>query len=346
MRTIKISQPHATWPFVRQTPGCSGEWGDYTFIINQEVEECDAWVVIGDLLNHRESANCPPNRTILINEEPPTMREYPEKYLSQFTTVATCGGHNFRHSGVKEIFPLQAWYIGINQGKLHAPDKKNPVRITYDDLKAFKPPKKKKLLSVVCSDKKLIDGHIKRHEFVRTLKSHFGDSLDVFGRGFRFVSDKWDAIADYQYHIAIENSCFPHYWTEKLADAYLGWSFPIYYGCPNITDYFDPNSFATIDIASPIQSIVEIERIMGENRWSRNLSFLAEARKKVLDEYNLFPMIIKLLDLPDKSEAKKKIELKSIAVTVGQTRMMLRKTRTKLQIGLGITRIFPFLRKI
>ncbi len=346
MPIIKVSQGHLTWPFLRQTPGSSGKWGNYAFVFNQDIKECDAWVVIGDILDYKETTMCPSNRTLLINEEPPTMRGYPEKYLSQFAIVATCGGSNFRHPGVKEVFPLQAWYIGVKQGELHVPHKNDAIRFTYDDLKVLEPPPKSKLLSVIYSDKKFTGGHIERHKFVHELKKHFGDSLDIFGRGFQFVSDKWDAIADYQYHLAIENSCFPHYWTEKLADAFLGWSFPIYYGCPNITEYFDPNSFATVDIASPKQSIQTIEQLIEEGRWNKSLPYLAEARRKVLDEYNLFPMIIKLLDLPKTSEKRVRVEVKSLSATLGVTRTMLRRSRAKLQFGLGITRLFSFLRKI
>jgi hypothetical protein len=346
MRIIKISQKHPTWPFIRQTPDSSGVWGGYRFVFDDHLDEADAWVVIGDLPHYKGVTTCPPQKILLINEEPPTMREFPKKYILQFPVVATCSGYNFDHPGIKEIFPLQPWYIGVNQKSLHAPDEANAIRFTYDDLKALEPPRKTKLLSVVYSDKTFTAGHIKRHEFVHALKANFGDSLDIFGRGFNFVEDKWEAIADYEYHIAIENSSFPHYWTEKLADAFLGWSYPIYYGCPNITDYFDQNSFASIDLESPRKAILIIEQILKERPWRKSLPFLAESRRRVLDEYNLFPMIIKLLNLAGKEEAKEKVELKSLAAAVGRTCTMLRTVRGKLQFGLGISRFFPFLRRI
>lgn len=346
MFIIKVSQTHPTWPFIRQTPNSSGCWGEYRFEFDDDLKESDAWVVIGDMSHYREVTKCPPHRILLINAEPPTMSDYPENYISQFPVVATCGGFNFDHAGVKEVFPLQPWYIGITQRSLHAPEEQGVVTLGYDDLKLIKPGEKSKLLSIVYSDVKFTDGHVKRHEFVRALKDHFKDRLDIFGKGFHYVPDKWDAVADYKYHIAIENSCFPHYWTEKLADAFLGWSYPIYYGCPNAADYFDPNSFSTIDIASPQDAIAKIERVLQLETWNSRLAEIAESRRRILDEYNLFPMIIKLLDLPGKSEAKEEVELKSLAVTVGRARMMLRKTRAKLQFGLGITRLFPFLRKI
>jgi hypothetical protein len=345
-QTIKISQQHPTWPFIRQTPNSSGVWGDYRFVFDDDLKECDAWVIIGDILHHREVTKCPPHRILLINEEPPTMRNLPVKYLSQFPFVATCGGFNFNYPGIKEIFPLQPWYIGVNQRALHAPADINAVRFTYDDLKALQPPKKTKLLSVIISDKAFTEGHVRRLDFVRALKTHFSDRLDIFGRGFNYVADKWDAIADYKYHIAIENSVFPHYWTEKLADAFLGWSYPIYYGCPNIDEYFDFGSLTTIDISSPGKAVETIEEIIRLKKWKNSIADLAEARRRVLDEYNMFPMIIRLLGLTGRSEEKKAVTIKSLSSTVGRTRTLLRNIGLKFKFGLGITRLFPFLRRI
>ena len=48
----------------------------------------------------------------------------------------------------------------------------------------------------------------------------FGTRLDVFGRGIRSIPDKAAGILPYRYHIALENSQFYDYWTEKLA----GWN--------------------------------------------------------------------------------------------------------------------------
>lgn len=344
MPTVKISQKHPTWPFLRQTPGCSGVWGDYQFIFDKDIEECDAWVVIGDLRHNQERTYCPPHRVLLVNEEPPTMRSYPEAFLAQFATIATCGGHNLNHPGVVETFPLQPWYLGVNLQSLHVPSKESSVRFTYDSLKAMQPPKKKKLLSVMCTDKSFTAGHTKRAEFVQSLKAHFGNQIDVFGRGFQFISDKWEAIGNYEYHIAIENSRFPHYWTEKLADAFLGWAYPIYHGCPNITDYFDANFLTTIDIESPEEAIWKIEQVINRRPWK--MEAIGEARRRIIDEYNMFPMFLKLLNLPPEPERKEPVSLRSMANIVGYTKTFLRKTRAKLQLGLGITRLFPFLRKL
>lgn len=55
-------------------------------------------------------------------------------------------------------------------------------------------------------------------------------------------------IKDYKFNLAMENSCINGYVTEKITDAYLAQTIPIYFGAPDIADEFDINSF--IDILS------------------------------------------------------------------------------------------------
>lgn len=115
MPVVKVttSSPHARWPIARQTPGGLAKWGDYHFVINQDIPACDAWVVIDDL-QYRESCPCPPQRTILASTEPPIHGRYYEAFLAQFGLVVTCGGYDYRQPNVYESFPLQPWYFALN----------------------------------------------------------------------------------------------------------------------------------------------------------------------------------------------------------------------------------------
>src|SRR5437667_94736 len=83
-------------------------------------------------------------------------------------------------------------------------------------------------------------------------------ALDVSGRGIRAIEDKADGILPYRYHVALENSQFPDYWTEKLADAFLGFAHPLYWGCPNLERYFPAQSFTALNIHDPAQAIAAI----------------------------------------------------------------------------------------
>jgi hypothetical protein len=75
MYKVKLSTIVPSWPLVRQTPGSKGIWGDYQFFIDQDIEECDFWVVYAGFAK-TERALCPPENTILITGEPPTCLLY------------------------------------------------------------------------------------------------------------------------------------------------------------------------------------------------------------------------------------------------------------------------------
>lgn len=50
-----------------------------------------------------------------------------------------------------------------------------------------------------------------------------------------------------QFHIAIENSSQPNYFSEKLCDALITKNIPIYYGSPNIGDFFDTTGWILLN---------------------------------------------------------------------------------------------------
>jgi Glycosyltransferase family 10 (fucosyltransferase) C-term len=58
-------------------------------------------------------------------------------------------------------------------------------------------------------------------------------------------------MQDYRYAICIENSRDKNYFSEKIADAWLSWTKPVYYGCPNLAELVPKKSFIGIDIESP-----------------------------------------------------------------------------------------------
>jgi hypothetical protein len=62
-----------------------------------------------------------------------------------------------------------------------------------------------------------------------------------------YDGDKWELkrqfLSPYKFTIAFENDIFPGYQTEKLYDAMLAVSIPIYYGDPSIGEIFNTKSF-------------------------------------------------------------------------------------------------------
>jgi hypothetical protein len=113
-------------------------------------------------------------------------------------------------------------------------------------------------------------------------------AMHRFGHGVRPLADKWDGLAPYRYSIAIENSQVPHYWTEKIADCFLAGTVPIYWGCPNIGDYFPSDAMIRLESLDPRLSSEQVQAEATVEGYRRRLDALREAKRLVLDDYNLF----------------------------------------------------------
>jgi hypothetical protein len=293
MIKIKLSTPNPDFPLIRQTPNTDGTWGNYKFFINQEIEECDYWVVF-DGLGHMEHTKCPKENVILITGEPPSVKEYSNWFIRQFHILVTC--HNgIRHKNA--IFKQQGlpWMAGATYLKNEKKWDSNNF-ISYNDFKAMDSLLKTKELSIILSNKKFTAGHEQRIRFLERLEETFGNRIDIFGRGFNEIEDKIESIIKYKYTIVLENSSFRNYWTEKLSDAYLCSTFPFYYGCLNILDYFPKDSLAIIDIYDIEESIKIIKSVMESKGYEKSLYSLKESKELVLNQYNLFPSIVNIIE--------------------------------------------------
>ena len=103
------------------------------------------------------------------------------------------------------------------------------------------------------------------------------------------LGDNKNDMFDTQYHIAIENTSYKNMFTEKLIDCFQTKTIPIYYGCSNISDYFNIDG---IMIAYNIDDIInicnnvkpdyyesKIEAI--EDNYNRSMKYLSH--KQILD---------------------------------------------------------------
>lgn len=288
MLTVKVTT-NFKWCLERQTPNNSGIWGGCRFLVNQEVAECDFWVVFDGLLKS-ETTKCPRENTLLITGEPPDVKGYKRSFLDQFGTVITCNT-SLQHSNL--MFSQQGlpWMIGAEW---------NSESFTWNNYMKYEDisqsvGNKTKLLSVIASTKNATPGHVARSDFIELLISELGSSVDVFGHGRNPVVDKWHAIAPYKYHLAIENSVVADYWTEKLSDALLGEALPIYHGCPNIRQYFPSDTIQLIDIGQPQIAIARIKEIIRSDLWRCKRSDIFFEKNKILNTYNIFSVLNKII---------------------------------------------------
>lgn len=93
---------------------------------------------------------------------------------------------------------------------------------------------KTKLISIIASEKNFTEGHRLRHQLIQ----QYGQQIDLFGRAYRYVPYKLDALKDYRYTIVIENCQLDNYFSEKLIDPLVVGTVPLYWGAPNIHELF------------------------------------------------------------------------------------------------------------
>lgn len=290
----------------RQLPGDGTRWGPCEFLFDRDARDYD-WVVVYNDLPSRgterfslgeEVLACPPSHTVLVTTEPSSIKAYGSRYVAQFGHVLTSQAPwALAHPSRIYSQPALHWIYGLGSGRV----------IGYDELAAAPVPEKTEVISTVCSSKQQRHTlHKQRFDFTARVKAALPE-LEVFGRGVRPVDDKAEALDPYRYHIAIENQIAPHHWTEKLADAFLGFTLPFYCGCPNVAEYFPEESFIPIDIGDPDGAVALIHTAIAEGAYEKRLPAILEARRRVLDEHNLFAVLAREIarhhtDLPAPAE--------------------------------------------
>ena len=110
------------------------------------------------------------------------------------------------------------------------------------------PPIKTKIMSLMISRKMFTSGHQYRHTlFKRIINSNL--PIDIYGNGcekYKHILDtrlkgsfqEKEPYEDYLFHIAIENTITPHYFSEKIMNPLLCNTMPIYLGAKHIDTYF------------------------------------------------------------------------------------------------------------
>ena len=182
--------------------------------------------------------------------------------------------------------PSIPWFYGIefstSSGLLH-----HPLRSRYELKRLANYPRveKTKFMSAIVSGKQGLVGHRWRQEVALELKRLLKDDIDIYGFGHNPLPDKRFGLDQYLFTLVIENMQSDSYWTEKLSDAFLARTIPIYIGCKNIGDYFSL-SLPNVKFAGNVQDTARAI-ISFVDRYSLDVSHLDESRNLVLYKYNM-----------------------------------------------------------
>lgn len=243
------------------------------------------WLYVGDSPWACFHTNIPRERRILFLMEPPGVRRYSAHYLEQFGTVVS--PYEIPGYGGRVVVgcPCIGWFAG--EQKFRA----------LDDARSMPMPEKSDRVSMVTSLKRRLPGRVERIALMETLKEGLGDGFVCFGREFRPIGDKLDAIAPFKYHVAIENSRLPFYWTEKLADAWIGWALPIYCGDPTILSQVpDPRGVEIIDASDPRGALERIRALVAEDTFESRVDAIAKCRAWAIETSNPFEQTCRIIE--------------------------------------------------
>lgn len=291
MPSIAFFTAHRRFPWSRQLeperPAASG----WRITLDREEDDCRL-VVVYDEPPAGLVTRLPRARRLVILSEPPGIKTYRAGYLEQFgLAMGPIAPDGAAGTTWLEGQPALPWFygIGFEPGGLVA-------NLSTEAIAAMPAPAKLAALSVVLSRKSQLPKHRARLGFVEALQKRLGKRLSVFGRGFTEISDKAEAIDPFAYHLALENNDIPHFFTEKTADALLGWALPLFSGCANIGAYLPDKAYVPLDIGQRAAALDQVERLLDEHPYHRHLPAIAEARMRLIGPLNLRNRLIEIAD--------------------------------------------------
>ena len=124
-------------------------------------------------------------------------------------------------------------------------------RVSDEDSKIHP---KSKMVSMIASHKTISEGHRYRHEIHNKLQVKH--NIEMWGSGYRRFDTKNDPLKDYYFSISVMNSKVDNFFTEVLVDNFRLGTVPIFWGCPNISEYFDERGFITFDTIEELDEIL------------------------------------------------------------------------------------------
>ncbi|MFT5868313.1 MAG: hypothetical protein ACI8TF_000416 [Paracoccaceae bacterium] len=156
----------------------------------------------------------------------------------------------FSHRRFFRVFSFNTDYLAKYPNGLYLPFGTSWVP-DWQDLVA----QKSENISLIASDKRDFPGHLLRHQIVDWSRQNNVD-VAVLGRGYQPFERKSDGLAPFRYSVVIENVREKNYFSEKLIDAVLCGTIPIYWGCPNIGDFLDAEAMIICKTAEQIQEAI------------------------------------------------------------------------------------------
>lgn len=127
----------------------------------------------------------------------------------------------------------------------------------------------------------------------------YGNQWPVHGNCKGQVWNKHVALTSYRFSIGIENTAENFYTTEKFTDNLLTNTIPIYFGSPNIAEYYDSRGYVQLpdldDLETIKHTILEVNN-NAEALYTEMLPFCLQNKETFLTKYNILNKIEKIIN--------------------------------------------------
>lgn len=272
--------------FLKQTKGKQPEFQGVRFTFGLTVDPAADVLILYTRASWSLQTTLPRARSFFVAGEPEEIHPYSAAFLNQFAAVVAPGEKPLKTDRLNHNYCLP-WFVGVDFSNLDA-------ALGYDHFKALQPPAKDDKISIVTSTKASTEYHRKRLAFIEVLKDKIPDHIELYGRGFKPIDDKMDALLPHKYHLSLENGAGRYTWTEKLSDPLLCWALPFYVGCTNVAEELPADSIVQLDMDNPEAAINRMMKARTEDLWSDRRDALGKARELLLEEFNTMSLFARL----------------------------------------------------
>jgi hypothetical protein len=186
---------------------------------------------------------------VLVQIEPPSIINTTQaiiKNQNKFDIIFAWNNDILNKCGNSVLFPFGSCWIKDEDQKVH---------------------EKTKEISIIASVKRQTMGHNLRHNIIQSNLIN----LDLFGNGYNPIENKITALKDYRFSLIIENEKMDNWFTEKIIDCLTTGTIPVYWGCPNIGNYFDTRGFIIVD---SIEELISKKNMLNETTYSEMLPYI------------------------------------------------------------------------
>jgi hypothetical protein len=270
-----------------QTPRLDGKWGSVQGTTDPSVA---TFAVVFDSDPGNESDGFPPGKKIYMSREArdsKSIRRYPSSEYLHFSFFNGSG-----YLPVKWSYASSAMagtgYAGLE--------------LSYSDLASMEKPEKTRLLACTLSGKRQTAGHRKRLRFTRMFMK-LSRELHVYGSApfaNRTLLDnsKVRSLLPYAFQLTFDNqSHLGDFVGTQFTDSLLLWSKPLFWGSKDVYKYYPRESFIWFDVGRPKYEIPRLLDLTTSENYEAAVPFIAEARDSILNKYNFWPTLERILQV-------------------------------------------------